>query len=134
MSSSLHVLIPTYTILFSIGYWCVVPQKHVFKPITHMLPLWYPGQHWNRYHVTLLVFVGWFNVPLTARSFRDGTPIYCPLRRTWSSINTPFRPGIEPRAVAWQSITLPLRYPHYQNYLKYFLQSWKCIFITCLSI
>ena len=35
--------------------------------------------------------VGWlvvFNVPSTARSFRDGTPIYCPLRRTWSSINT----------------------------------------------
>ena len=29
--------------------------------------------------------VGWlvvFNVPSTARSFRDGTPIYCPLRRT----------------------------------------------------
>ena len=51
-----------------------------------------------------------FNVPSTARSFRDGTPIYCPLRRTWSSINTPFRLGIEPRAVAWQSITLPLRY------------------------
>ena len=49
-----------------------------------------------------------FNVPLTTRSFRDGTPIYCPLRRTWSSINTPFRPGIEPRVVAWQSITLPL--------------------------
>ena len=57
--------------------------------------------------------VGWlvvFNVPSTARSFRDGTPIYSPLRRTWSSINTPFQPGIEPRAVAWQSITLPLRY------------------------
>ena len=56
---------------------------------------------------------GWlvvFNVPSTARSFRGGTPIYCPLRRTWSSINTPFRPGFEPRAVAWQSITLPLCY------------------------
>ena len=29
--------------------------------------------------------VGWlvvFYVPLTARSFSDGTPIYCPLRRT----------------------------------------------------
>ena len=29
--------------------------------------------------------VGWlvvFNVPSTARSFRDSTPIYCPLRRT----------------------------------------------------
>ena len=23
-----------------------------------------------------------FNVPSTAKSFRDGTPIYCPLRRT----------------------------------------------------
>ena len=61
-------------------------------------------------------FVGWlvwlvvFNVPSTAWSFRDGTPIYSPLRRTWSSINTPFRPGIEPRAVAWQPISLPLRY------------------------
>ena len=35
--------------------------------------------------------VGWlvvFNVPSTARSFRDGTPIYCPLRMTWSSINS----------------------------------------------
>ena len=51
-----------------------------------------------------------FYVPSTARSFRDGTPIYCPLRRTWSSVNTPFPPGIEPRAVSWQSITLPLRH------------------------
>ena len=51
-----------------------------------------------------------FYVPSTARSFRDGTPIYCPLRRTWSSVNTPFPPGIEPRAVTWQSITLPLRH------------------------
>ena len=62
--------------------------------------------------------VGWlvvFNVPSTARSFRDGTPIYCPLRRTRSSINTPFRPGIEPRAVAWQSITLPLRYASFRE-------------------
>ena len=25
-----------------------------------------------------------FNVPSTARSFRDGTLIYCPLRRTWN--------------------------------------------------
>ena len=33
----------------------------------------------------LEMLVGWlvvFNVPSTARSFRDGTPIYCPLRRT----------------------------------------------------
>ena len=51
-----------------------------------------------------------FNLPSTARSLRDGIPIYCPLRRTWSLINTPFPSGIEPKAVAWQSITLPLRY------------------------
>ena len=66
--------------------------------------------------------VGWlvvFNVPSTARSFRDGTPIYCPLRRTWSSINTPFRPGIEPRAVAWQSITLLLSHAS--------LRGWKSL-------
>ena len=33
-----------------------------------------------------------FYVTSTARSFRDGTPIYCPLRRTWSSVNTPYPP------------------------------------------
>ena len=35
--------------------------------------------------VTFGWLIGWlvvFNVPSTARSFRDGTPIYCPLRRT----------------------------------------------------
>ena len=56
---------------------------------------------------------GWlvvFYVPPTARSFRDGTPIYSPLWRTWSSVNTPFPPGIESRAVTWQAITLPLRH------------------------
>ena len=41
----------------------------------------------NRLHFTNPVswLVGWlvvFNVPSTARSCRDGTPIYCPLRRT----------------------------------------------------
>ena len=50
------------------------------------------------------------SVPSTARSFRDCTPIYCPLQRTISSVFTPFPPGIEPRAVAWQSITQPLRH------------------------
>ena len=59
--------------------------------------------------VKLVCWLVVFNVPSTARSFRDGTPIYCPLR-TWSLINTPFRPGFEPRAIAWHSITLPLRY------------------------
>ena len=47
--------------------------------------------------------VGWLCLS-TARSFRDGTPIYSPLRRMWSSINTSFRPGIEPRAVAWHHL------------------------------
>ena len=36
--------------------------------------------------------------------------IYCPLRRTYSSVNTPFPTGIEPRVDAWQSIMLPLRH------------------------
>ena len=40
-----------------------------------------------------------FNIPSTARTFTDGTPIYCPLRRTRSSVNTPFPRGIEPQAV-----------------------------------
>ena len=62
----------------------------------------------NRGSTPIFVCLFVFNVPSTARSFRDGTPIYCPLRRTWSSVNTPSRPGIEPGAVAWQFITLPL--------------------------
>ena len=71
---------------------------------------------WERYHPPPLCsahLVGWlvvFYIPSTARSFRDGIPIYCPLQRTWSSIFTPFPQGIEPRTVAWQSITLPLRH------------------------
>ena len=58
----------------------------------------------------MLVCLFVFYIPSTGRSFRDGTPIYCPLQRTWVSVNTPFLPGIEPRAVVWQSITLPLRH------------------------
>ena len=64
-------------------------------------------------HKDVCLFV--FYVPSTARSFRDGTLIYWPLQRTWSSVNIPFPPGIKPRAVVWQSITLPLRHassPH----------------------
>ena len=55
----------------------------------------------HRHCLFVCLFV--FNVPSTARSFRDGTPIYCPLRRTGSSVNTPSRPGIEPGAVAWHT-------------------------------
>ena len=44
------------------------------------------------------------------RSFRDGTLFTVPCERTWSSGNTPFPPGIELRAVARQSIMLPLRH------------------------
>ena len=57
--------------------------------------------------------VGWlvvFNVPSTMRSFRDGTPIYCPLPRTWSSAFKPSTPRIEPWVVARQFITQPLRH------------------------
>ena len=57
--------------------------------------------------------VGWlvmFYVPSTAMSFREGTPIYCPLRRTRSSVFTPSPSGNELQNVTWQSITLPLRY------------------------
>ena len=67
------------------------------------------------------LLVGWFvvfYVPSTARSFRDGTPIYCPLQMTWSSVFTPFPPGIEPWAVVWQSITLGL-----DPYMQYSLMS-----------
>ena len=73
----------------------------------------------NRTYVTLCYpkrwYIPWlvvFNVPSTARSFRDGAPIYCPLLRTWSSVLTPSPPGIEPRVVAWQSIKEPLRQLH----------------------
>ena len=82
--------------LWKLGLKC--PRVNLF-----LGPPWYSAPHIESWLVV-------FNVPSTARSFRDGTSIYCPLWRTWSSINTPFRPGIEPRAVAWQSITLPLRY------------------------
>ena len=54
--------------------------------------------------MTLVCWLVVFNVPSTARSYRDGTPIFCPLRRTWSSINTPFPPGIEPPAVAYATV------------------------------
>ena len=47
-----------------------------------------------------------FYVPSTARSFREGTSIYCPLRRMCSSVNTSFPPRIEPGS----SRDSPLRY------------------------
>ena len=51
-----------------------------------------------------------FYVPSTVSWVRNGAPIYCPLQRTWSLVFTRFQPGIKPRAVSWQSITLPLRH------------------------
>ena len=74
---------------------------------------------------TVCLFV--FNVASTARSFRDSTPIYCPLRRTWSSVNTPFPPGIEPRAFAWQSITLLLCHASSLFSNSFFMQTSKMI-------
>ena len=44
-----------------------------------------PRPDGNKYVHTNFFKVGWlvvFNVPSTARSLRDGSPIYCPLRRT----------------------------------------------------
>ena len=95
----------------------IIEKSYLWKysyPLDKLSALW-TTRSWNVNYSSRCLdwLVGWlvvFNIPSTARSFRDGTPIYCPLRRMWSSINTPFRPGFEPRAVAWQSITLPLRY------------------------
>ena len=87
---------------------CTVHSKYPVTEIRFM-----PLLHNTPYTVMLkLLFVCLFvfYVPSTARSFRDGTPIYCPLRRMQSSVNTPFPLGIEPRAIAWQSISLPLRH------------------------
>ena len=78
-----------------------------------------PQKEADHLHANMNLQLGWlvvFYVQSTLRSLRDGTPIFCPLRRTWSSIFTPFPPGIEPLAVAWQSITLPLRFEeHWRN-------------------
>ena len=91
----------------------------IFASYIHVWLVWPAKDIPYRFKLVIMIYyinnVGWlvvFKVPSTARSFRDGTPIYCPLQRTWSSINTPFRPRIEPRPVAWQSITytLPLCY------------------------
>ena len=121
-------------------------ENILFKSV-HLLRLWACAYYLiiNMYFyriadiIIIMIFIdvslGWlvvFNVPSTARSFRDGTPIYCPLRRTWSSINTPFRPGIEPRAVAWQSITLPLRYASFIGSI-FILLCIKIISVTYFS-
>ena len=79
-----------------------------------------------------------FYIPSTARSFRDGTPIYCLLRRTCSSVNTPFPTGFEPRAVAWSSIMLPLRHESSQCNVK-MTNNWNgtkhiCKYKTCYNV
>ena len=85
----------------------------VDKKVIWLVMCYYYINHkifWHNHIYSMLV--GWlvvFYVPSTARSLRDSTPIYCPLRRTWSWVNSPFPPGIKPRAVTWHSITLPLR-------------------------
>ena len=60
--------------------------RHILSDIT------FRRQHYpfgnNFIYIRLFVFY----VLTPARSFRDGTPIYCSLRRTWSSVNTPFLP------------------------------------------
>ena len=63
-------------------------------------------------------------VPSTARSFRDGTPINCPLQRTWSLVFTPFQPGIVP----WHTITQPLRHASSTSFYVCFLNLNVCFF------
>ena len=84
-------------------YFSPYTSSYILHPIFH--PIFHPPPPSDP---PICLFV--FYVPSTARSFKDGTPIYCPLRRTWNSVNTPYPPGIEPRAVVWQSITLPLHH------------------------
>ena len=64
-------------------------DKNIHENIFRLIQIHcYDLTQWDSQHWWLTLFgwlVGWlvvFNVPLTARSFRDGTPIYCPLRRT----------------------------------------------------
>ena len=69
-----------------------------WPPFLHIIHIF---EIWNLRQVCLFVF----HVPSTARSFRDDTPVYCPLRRTYT-VPT----GNRTRVVAWQSITLTLRH------------------------
>ena len=60
---------------------------------THDQTLWF---------VVLFFQIRWlvvFYVLSTPRSFRDNTPIYCPLRRTWSLVFTPCWP-------VWQTVNM----------------------------
>ena len=107
---------------FRIGKQCGMRSRYAkkhgsirFKPSLCIISAFCRVFLCNYMFVCLFVFY----VPSTARSFRDGTPIYCPLRRMWSSVNAPFLPGIEPRAVAWQSITLLLRHASCNYMLMY---------------
>ena len=48
-------------------------------------------------NLSACLFVFMFYVPTTAMSFRDSNPIYCPLQRTWSSVNARRIHRMEPR-------------------------------------
>ena len=67
--------------------------------------------------INLVAWLFVLYVPSRARSFRDGTPIYCPLRRTRSSVFTPFPLGIESqgRSVAVHYTTAAARQLHDVN-------------------
>ena len=68
----------------------------------------------------LYLFIIWlvvFSVPSSARSFREGIPIYCPLRRTLSSVFTLFPQGIKPGPS--QSTTQSLRHTSFHSSFQY---------------
>ena len=97
------LLLPDFT------SWLYVTKNQCSVPMTQDI---HGTEILNNIMEVFHLLVGW--LCLTSHRQRGhletAPPIYCPLQRTCSSINTPFQPVIEPRAVAWQSITLPLRY------------------------
>ena len=98
------------------------------------LPIIKSHWHFIFMKITKSWLVGWlcFTSYWQRGHLETAPPIYCPLRRTWSSVNTPYPPGIEPRAVAWLSITLPLRHASSLNHQETVFQNYRKIHKTVL--
>ena len=73
---------------------------------------------WSDMHIPMVFF---FIKYILLVIYYDGTPINCPLRRTWSVVNTPLPPGIEPRAVACRSICTIARFLDSFYLYRYFI-------------